>query len=120
MHAGGPLSRKGFPETDKEGRREESERGGGRCVCGMDARDATTRPSSLGSDGSSMAMSAYQTEGTRMHRRARAAMRKAMDMTSIAQGREREGGRGRWWDVVVWSEKGQTQDRKGEELNLPH
>jgi len=66
MHAGGPLSRKGF-------------------------RDATTRPSSWGSDGSSMAMSADQTEGTRMQRRAKAAMRKAMSMTSIMrEGRRRD------------------------------
>jgi hypothetical protein len=49
----------------------------------QDARDATTRPSSWGSDGSSMAMSADQTEGRRMQRRAKAAMRKAMSMTSI-------------------------------------
>lgn len=37
-----------------------------------------------------MAISADQTEGTRMQRRAKAAMRKAMNMTSIT----REGGEG--------------------------
>lgn len=63
-----------------------------------DARDATTRLSSWGSDCSSMAMSADQTEGTRMQRRAKAAMRKAMNMTSIM----REGrGRGLMVEVDV-------------------
>jgi len=38
-----------------------------------------------------MAMSADQTEGTRMQRRAKAAMRKAMSMTSIMrEGRRRD------------------------------
>jgi hypothetical protein len=39
-----------------------------------------------------MAMSADQTEGTRMQRRAKAAMRRAMNMTSMM----REGRRD-WW-----------------------
>jgi len=67
MHAGGPLSRKGF-------------------------RDATTSPSSWESEGSSLAISADQTEGKRMQRRAKAAMRNAMSMMSITRD-----GRGRWW-----------------------
>lgn len=56
------------------------------------ARDATTRPSSWGSDGSSLAISADQTEGKRMQRSAKAAMRNAMSMTNITRD-----GRGRWW-----------------------
>ena len=73
-----------------------------------DARDATTRPSSLGSDGSSMAISADQTEGKRMQRRAKAAMRNAMSMTNIARD-----GRGK---VVVDERK---KDKKGKN-ELPH
>lgn len=83
MHAGGPLSRKGF-------------------------RDATTRPSSLGSDGSSMAISADQTEGTRMQRRAKAAMRKAMSMTSITREGRGEGG----------TEDGGSRERTRERMNF--
>lgn len=92
MHAGGPLSRKGFPGINHEHR--YCERGS------RDARDATTRPSSLGSDGSSMAISADQTEGKRMQRRAKAAMRNAMSMTNIARD-----GRGRWW----WTRERRTK-----------
>ena len=50
-----------------------------------DVRDATTSPSSRWSDGSSMAISADQTEGKRMQRTAKAATRKAMNMTSIGE-----------------------------------
>jgi hypothetical protein len=101
MHAGGPLSRKGFP-NDKCSALDiwrKGERGG----C-QDARDATTRPSSWGSDGSSLAMSADQTEGTRMQRIANAAMRKAMSMTNIMR-------EGRGWCQVVVVER----DKKGDE-----
>jgi hypothetical protein len=91
MHAGGPLSRKGFPERSREDIHKR-ERGG---MHRTDARDATTRLSSWASDGSSMAMSADQTEGTRMQRRAKAAMRKAMNMTSIAREGGEGGGKGR-------------------------
>lgn len=74
------------------------------------ARDATTRPSSLGSDGSSMAMSADQTEGTRMQRRAKAAMRKATSMTSITRGE----GNGKDRDLMdgKWSEERRTEKGK--------
>jgi hypothetical protein len=50
---------------------------------GGNVRVATTRPSSRWSDGSSMAISADQTEGNRRQRRAKAATRKATNMTSI-------------------------------------
>lgn len=91
MQAGGPLSRKGLPVGGYGGVRGagvsalwgvEREKGsGGRC----NAREATTRLSSRASDGSSVAISANQTEGTRMHRMAKAATRKATDMISIVE-----------------------------------
>jgi hypothetical protein len=92
MQAGGPLSRKGLPVFGYGGAqgadmsaswRAERERGaGGR----WDAREATTRLSSRASEGSSAAMSASQTDGTRMHRTAKAATRNATSMMSIVQG----------------------------------
>jgi len=71
-------------------------------------RDATTRPSSRWSDGSSMAISADQTEGKRMQRRAKTATRKAMNMTSMGGG-GMETPKGWWWLV-----KGRRQGRGGE------
>jgi hypothetical protein len=61
-----------------------------------DIREATTRPSSRASDGSSMAMNANQTEGTRMQSRAIAATRKAMSMTNFIMQREKRGGGESW------------------------
>ena len=90
MQAGGPLSRKGLPVGYRgvQGAgvsaswRVERERGGGGR---WNAREATTRLSSRASDGSSAAVSANQTEGTRMHRTAKAATRNATSMMSIVQ-----------------------------------
>lgn len=92
MQAGGPLSRKGLPVFGYRGVqgvddvsaswRAERERGGGRR---WDAREATTRLSSRASEGSSAAMSASQTDGTRMHKTAKAATRNATSMMSIVQ-----------------------------------
>ena len=92
----GHFHGKGFLAMRVNHEHRYSERGS------RDARDATTRPSSWGSDGSSMAMSADQTEGTRMQRRAKAAMRNAMSMTNIMRD-----GRG---EVVVDERK---KDKKG-------
>jgi hypothetical protein len=94
---------KGFLET-KNAEHEHLEGEEGEC---QDARDATTRPSSWGSDGSSLAMSADQTEGKRMQRSAKTAMRKAMSMTNIMR-EGREGGR----EQVVVERK---EDKKGDE-----
>jgi hypothetical protein len=94
---------KGFLET-KNAEHEHLEGEEGEC---QDARDATTRPSSWGSDGSSLAMSADQTEGKRMQRSAKTAMRKAMSMTNIMR-EGREGG-SRWWSRERKTKKGMNE-----------
>jgi hypothetical protein len=90
----------------------------------QDAREATTRPSSRISDGSSIAMNANQTEGTRMQSKAMAATRSAISMTNFMcrAGREGEGrGGGKWGreaeagdprGLVVSQEK--EREKKGE------